>query len=46
MSLIRSSRPPLIGIVTHELRAEPEPAWAPAPGRCERDLAPARLTCA
>jgi hypothetical protein len=24
--------PPLIGVVTHELRAEPEPAWAPSPG--------------
>ncbi len=36
--------PPLIGVVTHELRAEPEPAWAPAPGRTERDLAPQRLS--
>jgi len=35
--------PPLIGIVTHELRAEPAPAWAPRPGRRERDLAPHRL---
>jgi putative glutamine amidotransferase len=35
--------PPLIGIVTHELRAEPAPAWAPLPGRRERDLAPQRL---
>jgi putative glutamine amidotransferase len=34
---------PLIGIVTHELRAEPEPAWAPAPGRDERDRNPHRL---
>jgi putative glutamine amidotransferase len=34
---------PLIGIVTHELRAEAAPAWAPAPGRSERDLAPQRL---
>ena len=34
---------PLIGIVTHELRGEPEPAWAPAPGRSERDRAPHRL---
>jgi putative glutamine amidotransferase len=33
----------LIGVVTHELRAEPAPAWAPAAGRSERDLAPARL---
>ena len=41
---IRYARPPLIGIVTHELRAEPEPAWASAPGRRERDLAPARLS--
>ncbi len=42
--VIRYASPPLIGIVTHELRAEPEPAWAPAPGRNERDLAPARLS--
>jgi putative glutamine amidotransferase len=35
---------PLIGIVTHELRGEPEPAWAPAPGRTERDRAPHRLS--
>jgi putative glutamine amidotransferase len=35
--------PPLIGVVTHELRAEAEPAWAPAVGRRQRDLAPARL---
>ena len=34
---------PLIGIVTHELRAETDPAWAPMPGRSERDLAPPRL---
>lgn len=44
---IRRSRPPiappLIGVVTHELRAEPTPAWAAAPGRRERDLAPHRL---
>ena len=40
---IPSSRPPLIGIVTHELRADPVQAWASAPGRRERDLAPARL---
>jgi putative glutamine amidotransferase len=40
---IKYAAPPLIGIVTHELRAEPEHAWAPAPGRRERDLAPARL---
>jgi putative glutamine amidotransferase len=36
--------PPLIGVVTHELKAETAPAWAPAPGRRERDLAPARLS--
>jgi putative glutamine amidotransferase len=35
--------PPLIGVVTHELREERAPAWAPATGRSERDLAPARL---
>ena len=35
---------PLVGVVTHELRAEPQPAWAPAPGRRERDLAPQRLS--
>jgi putative glutamine amidotransferase len=35
--------PPLIGVVTHELRAEAEPAWAASLGRGERDLAPARL---
>jgi putative glutamine amidotransferase len=35
--------PPLIGVVTHELRADAAPAWAPIPGRRERDLAPHRL---
>jgi putative glutamine amidotransferase len=35
--------PPLIGIVTHELRDDVKPAWAPVPGRRERDLAPRRL---
>jgi putative glutamine amidotransferase len=39
----RSSAPPLIGVVTHELREEQARAWAPQPGRTERDLAPARL---
>jgi putative glutamine amidotransferase len=39
----RTSAPPLIGVVTHELREERAPAWAPMPGRSERDLAPARL---
>ena len=39
-----ASGPPLIGVVTHELRGAPEPAWAPAPGRRERDLAPHRLS--
>jgi putative glutamine amidotransferase len=38
-----TATPPLIGIVTHELRADPAPAWAPAPGRGGRDHAPARL---
>jgi putative glutamine amidotransferase len=37
------SAPPLIGVVTHELRGEAQPAWAPAPERRERDLAPQRL---
>ena len=48
---MRRSRPhiahaaaPLIGVVTHELRGEAEPAWAPVPGRSERDLAPHRLS--
>lgn len=36
-------RPPLIGIVTHDLRDEPSEGWAPAPSRRERDLRPARL---
>ena len=40
----RTSAPPLIGVVTHELREEPARAWAPTPGRTERDLAPARLS--
>lgn len=40
----RTAAPPLIGVVTHELRAEPEPAWAPATGRRDRDLAPQRLS--
>ena len=40
----QTSAPPLIGVVTHELREEPARAWAPLPGRTERDLAPARLS--
>jgi putative glutamine amidotransferase len=40
----RSAAPPLIGVVTHELREDRAPAWAPMPGRHERDLAPARLS--
>jgi putative glutamine amidotransferase len=40
---IAGAAPPLIGVVTHELRADPEPAWAPAPGRSERDRSPHRL---
>src|SRR3954469_3691840 len=43
-SAARPSAPPLIGVVTHELVAEPAPAWAPARGRSERDRAPARLS--
>ena len=39
-----AAAPPLIGIVTHELRAESEPSWAPAVGRRERDLVPQRLS--
>ena len=39
-----AAAPPLIGIVTHELRGESTPAWAPAPTRRERDLAPHRLS--
>ena len=42
-SPIPATAPPLIGVVTHELRAEAEPAWALARGRQERDLAPHRL---
>jgi putative glutamine amidotransferase len=38
-----ATAPPLIGVVTHELRADDEPAWAPAPGRGERDRSPHRL---
>jgi putative glutamine amidotransferase len=40
---IPRARPPLIGIVTHELRDDPAPAWAPAAGRSARELAPPRL---
>jgi putative glutamine amidotransferase len=48
-STIRRARPhtapapPLIGVVTHELRADAEPALAAAAGRSERDRAPHRL---
>ena len=38
-----AAAPPLIGVVTHELRADAAQAWAPVPGRRERDLAPQRL---
>ena len=37
------ARPPLIGIVTHELLPEAGVALAPAPGRDERACAPPRL---
>src|SRR3954451_9762896 len=37
------SAPPLIGVVTHELRGEADPAWAATLDRSARDLAPARL---
>jgi putative glutamine amidotransferase len=37
------ARPPLIGIVTHELLPEAQAALAPAPGRDERTCAPPRL---
>ena len=41
----RSAAPPLIGVVTHELRRRSRaPGWAMAPGRSERDLAPQRLS--
>jgi putative glutamine amidotransferase len=40
----RTAAPPLIGVVTHELREDSAPAWAAMPGRTERDLAPARLS--
>jgi putative glutamine amidotransferase len=40
----RTAAPPLIGVVTHELRAESTPGWAPAPGRSARDRAPQRLS--
>src|SRR4051795_1219217 len=40
----RTAAPPLIGVVTHELREDRAPAWAAMPGRTERDLAPARLS--
>ena len=40
----RTAAPPLIGVVTHELREDRVPAWAAMPGRSERDLAPARLS--
>jgi putative glutamine amidotransferase len=39
-----SAAPPLIGVVTHELKAEDAHTWAAAPGRRERDLAPQRLS--
>jgi putative glutamine amidotransferase len=38
-----SGAPPLIGVVTHELRADPQPAWALAAGRRDRDLFPPQL---
>jgi putative glutamine amidotransferase len=41
---LRSTAPPLIGVVTHELLADETPGWALAPGRRERDLAPQRLS--
>src|SRR3954452_7895041 len=40
----RTAAPPLIGVVTHELREDRAPAWAATAGRSDRDLAPARLS--
>ena len=40
----RPAAPPLIGVVTHELREESAPGWAAFPGRSERDRNPARLS--
>jgi putative glutamine amidotransferase len=40
----RPQLPPLIGIVTHELRSEATPAWGLAPDRSARDRNPARLS--
>jgi putative glutamine amidotransferase len=42
--LIAGVRPPLIGIVTHELRSEQSPSWASTPGRSARDRNPPRLS--
>ena len=39
-----ATAPPLIGIVSHELHAESERAWAPALGRHKRDRVPQRLS--
>jgi putative glutamine amidotransferase len=44
ISRSRPPFPPLIGVVTHELRADPAVAWAAAPGRSQRDRSPARLS--
>jgi putative glutamine amidotransferase len=43
MSSIRPPHPPLIGIVTHELRDGSSPSWANAPERSARDRNPPRL---
>jgi len=40
----RPQLPPLIGIVTHELRSEAAPAWGLAPDRSARDRNPPRLS--
>src|SRR5215207_543711 len=40
----RSAAPPLIGVVTHELRSDRSPGWAMASGRSGRDLVPQRLS--
>src|SRR4051794_17725966 len=40
----RPLTPPLIGIVTHEVRQDESPAWGSSPGRSARDRNPPRLS--
>src|SRR3954462_9794785 len=44
ITAVRTRPPPLIGIVTHDVRLQENPAWGSSPGRSQRDRNPPRLS--